>query len=39
MGDNPDLDEYVRPANGDVWDFIGEASKWINAPNKKGIPE
>ncbi|MBS7202927.1 MAG: AAA family ATPase [Haemophilus parainfluenzae] len=39
MGDNPDLDEYVRPASGDVWDFIGEASKWINDPNKKGIPE
>ena len=39
MGDNPDFGEYVRPANGDVWDFIGEASKWINDPNKKGIPK
>lgn len=39
MGDDPDLDGYIKPTDGDVWDFIGKASKWINDPNKKGIPK
>lgn len=39
MGDDPDLDGYIKPTDGDVWDFIGIVSKWINDPNKKGIPK
>ncbi|THA13733.1 ATP-dependent nuclease [Rodentibacter pneumotropicus] len=39
MGDDPDLDEYIRPTDGDVWDFIGKVAEWINDPNKKGIPK
>lgn len=39
MGDDPDLDGYIKPTDGDVWDFIGKVSKWINDPNKKGIPK
>ncbi|WP_373818246.1 ATP-dependent endonuclease [Glaesserella sp.] len=39
MGDNPSSDAYVKPQKGDVWDFIGKISKWINNPNKKGVPK
>lgn len=39
MGDNPNSSDYIKPQGGDVWDFIGKISKWVNNPNKKGIPE
>tara|TARA_R110000851_G_scaffold207537_2_gene359656 strand:+ start:48185 stop:49867 length:1683 start_codon:yes stop_codon:yes gene_type:complete len=39
MGDNPEEVNYTKPTNGDVWDFIGEVKKWIENPNKKGIPK
>ncbi|WP_163518369.1 ATP-dependent nuclease [Gelidibacter japonicus] len=39
MGDNPEDANYTKPNNGDVWDFIGEVKKWVENPNKKGIPK
>lgn len=39
MGDNPEDANYTKPTNGDVWDFMGEIKKWVENPNKKGIPK
>lgn len=39
MGDNPDSSSYIKPSNGDVWDFIGTIKSWIENQNRKGIPE
>lgn len=39
MGSNPEDANYLRPSNGDVWDFIGKVKNWIDDPNKKGIPK
>jgi hypothetical protein len=38
MGENPDAVGYVKPADGDVWDFIGQIKLWIENPTRKGIP-
>lgn len=39
MGENPEENGYVKPTNGDVWDFIGEIENWIEDVNRKGIPQ
>ncbi|KOY85873.1 hypothetical protein AD998_06705 [bacterium 336/3] len=39
MGENPEQSNYVKPSNGDVWDFIGSIKKWLDNNNRKGIPE
>ncbi len=39
MGEDPALDTYVRPAPGDVWDFLGSVSRWVKDPKRKGIPD
>jgi len=39
MGENPEQPNYLKPTSGDVWDFIGELKKWIENPNRKGIPQ
>jgi AAA domain, putative AbiEii toxin, Type IV TA system len=38
MGSDPNSEGYVKPTNGDVWDFLGEMSVWIKSKNRKGIP-
>lgn len=38
MGENPDLDEYVKPRDGDVWEFIENIKKWTSLSSRKGIP-
>jgi predicted ATPase len=38
MGENPDSADYVRPVDGDVWNFIGSIKKWASSVNRKGIP-
>lgn len=38
MGDNPDSSDYVKPSDGDVWDFVGSIKGWIDNQNRKGIP-
>jgi ABC-type cobalamin/Fe3+-siderophores transport system ATPase subunit len=39
MGEDPDAGGYVRPAQGDVWEFMGQVKKWIANPARKGVPE
>lgn len=38
MGEDPDSRDYTRPANGDVWDFLGAVKEWLNTPTRRGIP-
>jgi len=38
MGENPEATDYLRPATGDVWEFIGAAKAWLTDPNRRGIP-
>ena len=38
MGSDPQAAGYVRPAQGDVWDFVREVAQWISNPNRRGIP-
>ncbi len=37
MGKDVTSDNYTSPQNGDVWDFIGDISKWLNNPERKGM--
>lgn len=38
MGEDPGLQDYLKPSDADVWLFLGEIKKWFMNPNKKGIP-
>ncbi|WLD93784.1 ATP-dependent endonuclease [Alkalihalobacillus sp. AL-G] len=38
MGENPDLDEYLKPTERDVWKFLESIGDWLLNPNRKGIP-
>jgi ABC-type cobalamin/Fe3+-siderophores transport system ATPase subunit len=38
MGEEPTLPQYVRPAEGDVWAFIGQVKSWLFDQNRRGIP-
>lgn len=38
MGDTPDSPDYVKPQNGDVWDFIAGIRQWLLDPRRKGMP-
>lgn len=37
MGNEPDEDTYVKPSNGDVWEFIHRIRDWLTNPNRKGM--
>lgn len=37
MGDDPTVDNYVKPDNSDVWLFIKSIKKWISDIDRKGI--
>jgi hypothetical protein len=39
MGEDPTAPDYVRPVEGDVWDFIREVKRWVENPNRDGIPD
>jgi hypothetical protein len=39
MGENPEDPQYVKPAAGDVWDFIAHVGNWLKDPSRKGIPD
>lgn len=39
MGSDPRSADYVKPASGDVWDFIGQIRTWLVAPSRRGIPK
>jgi hypothetical protein len=36
MGDDPNAEGYLNPSTGDVWDFIGKISHWLQNPTRKG---
>lgn len=38
MGSDPTDESYVKPQAGDVWDFVGQISRWINDKGRRGIP-
>ncbi|MFP6888225.1 MAG: ATP-binding protein, partial [Nitrospinota bacterium] len=37
MGEDPDLEDYIKPTEDDVWDFIGQIKNWLIDPNSNGI--
>jgi predicted ATPase len=37
MGSDPTNQMYLKPTQGDVWDFIGEIKEWFMNPRKRGI--
>ena len=39
MGSDPKSDTYITPTPGDVWEFIGELRKWLQNPERRGIPD
>jgi len=38
MGNDPDAPDYLKPAEGDVWDFVRRVAVWIMNPERKGLP-
>lgn len=38
MGTDPDDSRYIRPSEGDVWQFVREIAKWVHDPSRKGMP-
>lgn len=38
MGDNPETSTYIRPTEGDVWEFIASIKRWLYDSKRKGIP-
>jgi hypothetical protein len=38
MGADPRDEAYVKPAKGDVWDFVGEIGTWLKDNMRSGIP-
>lgn len=38
MGEDPNHATYVKPADDDVWAFLGQVKHWLTNPNRKGIP-
>jgi len=39
MGEDPNSPDYIKPENGDVWEFLEDISKWFFNPRRKGIPK
>jgi hypothetical protein len=38
MGEDPASPRYLKPATGDVWEFMACLKRWLSSPNRKGIP-
>lgn len=38
MGSNPDDQNYSKPTDGDVWEFLSQVKVWLTNPNRQGIP-
>jgi ABC-type cobalamin/Fe3+-siderophores transport system ATPase subunit len=38
MGEEPESPDFVRPAEGDVWEFIGRIGSWLANATRRGIP-
>lgn len=39
LGEDPTTTTYIKPATGDVWDFIAKIKTWFTNPTRKGTPE
>jgi hypothetical protein len=39
MGEDQSSNEYVIPESGDVWDFMGKISGWVQKADRKGVPD
>lgn len=39
MGSNPSDATYLKPTQGDVWDFTGRIRAWMVDPTRRGIPD
>ncbi|MFQ2203020.1 ATP-dependent nuclease [Aeromonas hydrophila] len=39
MGEDPNSPDYLKPFDGDVWNFIDGISKWFFDPRRRGIPK
>ena len=39
MGEDPTNANYVKPDDGDVWEFMSKIKDWLMNPNRKGIPD
>jgi len=39
LGEDPTNQNYVKPTNGDVWDFVAKIKTWFINPTRKGTPE
>lgn len=37
MGDDPTSDDFIKPTENDVWEFISTIKKWFDNPDKKGM--
>lgn len=38
MGEDPESDNYLRPSEDDVWEFMSKIKSWLVNPSRKGIP-
>lgn len=39
MGEDPERSDYVKPTEGDVWEFMGALKRWLVNPARRGIPD
>lgn len=39
MGEDAASPDYVRPTEGDVWDFVGSIANWVRNARRKGVPD
>lgn len=39
MGEDPETDNFIKPNEKDVWEFMATVKGWLVDPNRKGIPE
>ncbi|WP_028892732.1 ATP-dependent endonuclease [Tenacibaculum sp. 47A_GOM-205m] len=39
MGSDPNDPSFVKPSEGDVWEFIGRINSWMSNESRKGIPK
>jgi len=38
MGEDPDAEDYLKPNEGDVWQFVSLVKAWLVNPDRRGIP-
>lgn len=38
LGSDPGDSRYVKPTDGDVWEFLSKVKKWLTDSGRKGVP-